>query len=131
VSVAWGIKCEVTVRAERTLNLGAAFIGWVALALIGGCSDSSGPCLSCSPPSQGLIVSRPVPVAGVAARTGAQGLADGARDSVVYVSLRVGPGAVVSYRIRATNRAGDSAPSNVAYGRACDEAVDVESPCFP
>ena len=76
--------------AERTLNLGTAVVGWVALAFIGGCSDSSGPCLSCSLPSQGLIVSHPVPLAGAAARTGAQGLAAGAGDSVVYVSLTTG-----------------------------------------
>ena len=43
----------------------------------------------------------------------------------------VGPGDVVSYRIRATNRVGDSAPSNVAVGRSCDEAVDYEAPCVP
>ena len=38
---------------------------------------------------------------------------------------------VYTYRIRATNRLGDSAPSNVAYGRACVDGVDPESPCFP
>jgi len=43
----------------------------------------------------------------------------------------VGAGNVVSYRIRAFNRIGVSAPSNVQFGRACDESTDYESPCFP
>lgn len=43
----------------------------------------------------------------------------------------VGAGEVVSYRIRAFNRIGDSAPSNVMLGRACDEEIDYWSPCFP
>jgi len=48
-------------------------------------------------------------------------------------SLQVGgaPGIVYAFRVRATNRVGDSAPSNVAYGRACVDEVDPESPCFP
>src|SRR2546428_10909455 len=40
-------------------------------------------------------------------------------------------GTIYTYRVRATNRAGDSAPSNQASGRACIEGGDLESPCFP
>ena len=51
--------------------------------------------------------------------------------SMAYQDWGLADWTIYTYRIRATNRVGDSEPSNPAQGRTCIEEVDWYSPCFP
>ncbi len=51
--------------------------------------------------------------------------------SMAYQDWGLADWTIYTYRIRATNQAGDSEPSGQMQGRTCIEEVDWYSPCFP
>ncbi len=51
--------------------------------------------------------------------------------NVTGYTVTVGNFGIYTFRLRATNGAGASAPSNQMSGRACNESVDQEAPCYP
>ena len=78
-------------RTEALFRLvGRSLWGCLLVAWLGSCSDSSGPCTDCPLPSQGVIVSNPVPLTARMSTTGALALANSGQDSIVYVSLTAG-----------------------------------------
>ena len=95
-------------RLERLVRLlGKSALACLVLAWLGSCSDGSGPCPDCPPPSQGLIVSNPVSLAAAVSRSGAQPVATGGGGSTVYVSLT--PGSVPDAATATIHRVGDAA----------------------
>ena len=92
--------------AMRFVQAGIALALLTALGWLGGCSDGPGGLGNVVvPPPEGLIVSDPVPAAGVAALAGmAPARASGAGDSVAYVSLT--PGTVPAGRFATIHRVG-------------------------
>jgi alpha-tubulin suppressor-like RCC1 family protein len=107
------------VRAGIALAI-MGVLGWLA-----GCSDNPGGPVCCDPP-QGLVVSDPVPAAGLAAGTGAAlAFANGAGDSVVYVSLP--PGTAPAGSRAAIRRVGDVASLTTAVLDGGFDPVPVEA----
>jgi len=89
-------------RAAGALALVAGLAWFAACA-----SDTSGPCTTCPPPDNGVIVSNPVPSPSMAVGTmGAPALANGAAGTVAYVSLA--PGTVPAGRLASVQRVGDA-----------------------
>ena len=91
--------------ATRLVRTGVALAIMGALGWLGGCSDSSGP-VCCDPP-QGLVVSDPVPAAGIASGAGAAAApVSSAGDDVAYVSLP--PGTAPTGSTATIRRVGDA-----------------------
>ncbi len=118
--------------ASRGLSFRACLVlaTAIALAWLGGCSDNpGGPCSSCPPPAQGLIVSNPIPAIGVASGTALvrvnRALAPSAGGSVVYVSLPPGTipkGGLATIR---NVRTGSAVPAAMADGGFDPVSIDA------